>query len=154
MKTNSIIPSATLQFGPFPTIDVPPLADPVLLELPGLDWNLPLHLHLRHTGSRLPGLHVRGHIQAPAAWHSAANTVSGTASLPQGEIKYRNSGPMFSHLTKKRGGVITKAACMSSNVQWEEYKPVSGFALNYESSKVLVRKNNSNLKTLKGHWRV
>lgn len=66
--------------------DVPPLADSVFLELSGLDRNLPLHLHLCCAGLRLPGVYVCGHIQAPAASHSAAHAVPGAAGLPQGML--------------------------------------------------------------------
>lgn len=64
---------------------MPPLASPVLLELPGLDGDLPLPLRVRADGCRLPGVHVRGRLQAPAAGDPAAHSGSGAAALPQGE---------------------------------------------------------------------
>lgn len=64
---------------------MPPLVIPVFLELPGLDGNLPLPLHLRADGGRLPGLHVRGRLPPPAAGDPAADPGSGAAALPQGE---------------------------------------------------------------------
>lgn len=67
---------------------MPPLVDSVFLELSGLDRNLPLRLHVRADGPRLPGLHVRGRIQTSAARHPAANADPGAAGFPQGEMKY------------------------------------------------------------------
>lgn len=69
----------------FLATDVPPLVSPVFLELPGLDGNLPLSLHVRADGCWLPGLRVRGRLQAPAARDPAADPGSGAAALPQGE---------------------------------------------------------------------
>ena len=109
----------TLQwYSVFRTTDLPPLVDSVLLELSGLDRNLPLHFHLCVDGSRLPGLHVRGHTQTSAASHLAANAVSGAPSLPQGELghQYRQSNPPlnFEHCLKKSDSLyMTVDRCTS-----------------------------------------
>ena len=47
--------------------DLSALDSAVLLELPRLDGDLPLHLHLRAAGRGLPGVHVRRHLQILAA---------------------------------------------------------------------------------------
>ncbi|KAM7396008.1 hypothetical protein PAMA_007338 [Pampus argenteus] len=86
---------------PFLTTDVPPLADSVFLELPGLAGSLPLHFHLCADGSRLPGLHVRGCFQTSAAGHPAAHAVAGAAGLPQGRA---NPGLQDQQLPGVHGG--------------------------------------------------
>lgn len=63
----------------------------MLLELPGLARSLPLPLHLRADGPRLPGLPVRGRVQAPAAGYPAADPDAGAAALPQGEPQLKKS---------------------------------------------------------------
>ena len=41
----------------------------MLLELPGLERDLPLRVRVCAAGRGLPGLHVRRHLEAPAAQH-------------------------------------------------------------------------------------
>ena len=64
---------------------MPAVAEPVLLELPGLAPGLPLRVHLCADGTRLPGVCVCGRVEASAARHPAAHAVPGAAGLPQGE---------------------------------------------------------------------
>ena len=70
---------------PSPALDLSAVAPPMFLELPGLGRRQPLPRAVRRHGGRLPGLHVRGRADVPAAQDPAAHPATGAAGLLEGE---------------------------------------------------------------------
>lgn len=69
----------------------------MLLELFGLERYLPLHLCVYPTGRRLPGLHVRGHLQVPAAKYSGQSAAEEPHRFPQGKNRWFDGRQQVEH---------------------------------------------------------
>ena len=63
--------------------DLSALDPTVLLELPRLERDLSLRVHVHPAGRGLPGLYVRRHLQAPAAQHPEEDAGEAAHRLPE-----------------------------------------------------------------------